>query len=104
MKYDRVITGIFESRPNRFMAMMEITDPDTGNVYVCKCHMKNTGDAISSSTGVESRNGAVLWLKKHKNGTCHRLETTWDRKQKQMERGGSVLEKPLLMNSNTNAT
>jgi len=59
---------------------------------------------MSSSIGVESRNGAVLRLKKHKNGICRRLETTWDRKQKQMEIGGSVLEKPLLMNSNTNAT
>lgn len=42
MKYDRVITGIFESRPNRFIAMVEITDPDTGNMYVCKCHVKKT--------------------------------------------------------------
>ena len=42
MKYDCVITDIFESRSNRFIAMVGITDPDTGNVYVCKCHVKNT--------------------------------------------------------------
>lgn len=35
-------------------------------------------NVMSSSIGVESRNGAVLRLKKHKNGTYRRLETTWD--------------------------
>ncbi|WP_400206863.1 hypothetical protein [Methanomethylophilus alvi] len=54
MKYDRVITGIFESRPNRFIAMVEITDPDTGNVYVCKCHVKNTMQCNKLLTGDQS--------------------------------------------------
>ncbi len=37
MKYDHIITGTFLSRPNRFIAMVEIDGK------VCKCHVKNTG-------------------------------------------------------------
>lgn len=60
MKYDRVITGIFESRPNRFIAMVEITDPDTGNVYVCKCHVKNTGPCNEILTpGLPGQSGLI---------------------------------------------
>lgn len=54
MKYDRVITGIFESRTNRFVAMVEITDPDAGNMYVCKCHVKNTMQCNKLLTGDRS--------------------------------------------------
>lgn len=54
MKYDRVITDIFESRPNRFIAMVEITDPDAGNMYVCKCHVKNTMQCNKLLTGDRS--------------------------------------------------
>ena len=37
MKYDRVITGTFVSRPNRFIAYCKIDG------YVERCHVKNTG-------------------------------------------------------------
>jgi len=43
MHYDRVITGTFIDRPNRFIAICEITDPDTGQRVVSRCHVKNTG-------------------------------------------------------------
>lgn len=37
MRYGRVITGIFRSRPNRFIAICEV------NGETCRCHVKNTG-------------------------------------------------------------
>ena len=43
MRYNRVITGIFKSRPNRFIAICEVTDPDTGESAETRCHVKNTG-------------------------------------------------------------
>ncbi len=43
MKYGRVIQGTFIDRPNRFIASVEITDPDTGQRVVSRCHVKNTG-------------------------------------------------------------
>jgi sugar fermentation stimulation protein A len=43
MHYDRVILGTFIDRPNRFIAICEITDPDTGQKAVSRCHVKNTG-------------------------------------------------------------
>jgi len=63
MRYRKVIPGVFLQRPNRFIAYCEID----GNVE--KCLSRTLGNAISSTIGVESRNGAVLWLKKHK--TAH---------------------------------
>ena len=43
MRYDHIATGIFINRPNRFIAICEITDPDDGKTSVCRCHVKNTG-------------------------------------------------------------
>ena len=43
MRYNRVITGIFKSRPNRFIAICEVTGPDTGESAETRCHVKNTG-------------------------------------------------------------
>ena len=43
MRYDKVLTGTFIDRPNRFIAFCEITDPDTGQRVVSRCHVKNTG-------------------------------------------------------------
>ncbi len=43
MKYDSVIQGTFIDRPNRFIAICEMTDPDTGRKAVSRCHVKNTG-------------------------------------------------------------
>ena len=43
MQYDNVITGTFKSRPNRFIAIVEITDQDTGKTVETRCHVKNTG-------------------------------------------------------------
>ena len=37
MKYDRVITGTFKSRPNRFIAIVDLDGVET------RCHVKNTG-------------------------------------------------------------
>ena len=37
MRYEKVTTGTFISRPNRFIAMVEIDG------VVHKCHVKNTG-------------------------------------------------------------
>ena len=37
MKYSKIVTGTFLSRPNRFVAMCEIE----GQIY--RCHVKNTG-------------------------------------------------------------
>ena len=37
MKYQKIVTGIFRSRPNRFVAMCEVE----GQTY--RCHVKNTG-------------------------------------------------------------
>ena len=37
MRYEKIITGTFISRPNRFIAYCEIN----GNIE--KCHVKNTG-------------------------------------------------------------
>jgi sugar fermentation stimulation protein A len=43
MQYNRVITGTFIDRPNRFIAMVEINESDTGQRTVSRCHVKNTG-------------------------------------------------------------
>lgn len=37
MKYQKIVTGVFRSRPNRFVAMCEVE----GQTY--RCHVKNTG-------------------------------------------------------------
>lgn len=37
MRYETIVTGRFKSRPNRFIAMVEID----GSIQ--KCHVKNTG-------------------------------------------------------------
>lgn len=37
MKYQKIVTGVFGSRPNRFVAMCEVE----GQTY--RCHVKNTG-------------------------------------------------------------
>lgn len=37
MKYENIVTGKFKSRPNRFIAMVEIAG------QIEKCHVKNTG-------------------------------------------------------------
>lgn len=37
MKYENIVTGKFKSRPNRFIAMVEIEG------QIEKCHVKNTG-------------------------------------------------------------
>ena len=37
MRYARILTGTFESRPNRFVAICRV-DGD-----ICRCHVKNTG-------------------------------------------------------------
>ena len=37
MKYEKIVEGIFISRPNRFIAEVEIEGK------VCICHVKNTG-------------------------------------------------------------
>ena len=43
MRYRKVIPGVFLQRPNRFIAYCEISDPDTGQRVVSRCHVKNTG-------------------------------------------------------------
>ena len=43
MQYEHIITGTFKSRPNRFIAIVEITDQDTGKTVETRCHVKNTG-------------------------------------------------------------
>lgn len=43
MRYGKILTGTFIDRPNRFIATVEITDPDTGKNVVSRCHVKNTG-------------------------------------------------------------
>ena len=40
MRYDRIVTGTFISRPNRFIAMVDIADT------VERCQFKNTGRFI----------------------------------------------------------
>ncbi len=37
MKYSKIVTGTFLSRPNRFVAMCRVGD------QTCRCHVKNTG-------------------------------------------------------------
>lgn len=37
MKYQKIVTGVFRSRPNRFVAVCEVE----GQTY--RCHVKNTG-------------------------------------------------------------
>lgn len=43
MKYRKVVSGTFKSRPNRFIAMVDITEPDAGKSVKTRCHVKNTG-------------------------------------------------------------
>ena len=42
MKYNKVEQGIFQKRPNRFIAHVEINGKEE------VCHVKNTGRIISS--------------------------------------------------------
>ena len=41
MRYEHILTGIFLSRPNRFIAHVEITEKGESKTVIC--HVKNTG-------------------------------------------------------------
>ena len=51
MRYGRIVTGRFLSRPNRFIAYCEVD----GNIE--KCHVKNTGRRVELLTAFGILNG-----------------------------------------------
>ena len=56
MKYENICSGIFHSRPNRFIAMVEIDG------VIQKCHVKNTGRCKELLLP-----GAIVYLEKSSN-------------------------------------
>jgi len=85
MEYGKILPGIFQARPNRFIALVEIE----GRVEVC--HVKNTGRCRELLLP-----GVTVWLEESKNPT---RKTKYDLIAVEKLRPGG----PLLINMDSQA-